>query len=145
MTEFVMRDLEDYLYLKDLVNDFGGEKDFRIFVPMEIKQPTLIPGIYMTSGRDRIMIECKLDTTEESLYRLDEGYKVRLIPADDNLRPFIASWLVYQSDLLHMIKCDDWAFVKLPGEKVKFIEWNEYITPLAYIHHEGQIIVKEDN
>lgn len=139
-----MKDIQDYIYLKDIVNDFGGEKDFRIFVPMEIKEPTLIPGIYMTSGK-RVMIECKLDTTEESLYRLDEGYKVRLIPVNDNLRPFIASWLIYQNDLMQMIQHDDYAFIKLPGEKIKFIEWNEYITPLAYIHHEGQIIVKEDN
>lgn len=145
MAESVMKDIQDYIYLKDLVNDFGGEKDFRIFVPMEIKQPTLIPGVYITSG-NRVMIECKLDTTEkESLYRLDGGYKVRLIPVDDNLRPFIASWLVYQDDLMQMIQHDDFAFVKLPGERVEFIEWDEYITPLAYIHHEGQIIIEEDN
>ena len=140
-----MKDIQDYIYFKDLVNDFGGEEDFRIFVPMETKEPTLIPGLYMTSSNnDRVMIECKLDMTEQSLYRLDEGYKVRLIPADDNLRPFIASWLVYQSALMHMIQHDDFAFVKFPGDKVKFIEWDEYITPLAYIRHKGQVIVKED-
>jgi len=140
-----MKDIAEYIYFKDLVNDFGGEENFRIFVPMETKEPTLIPGLYITSSsNDRVMIECKLDTTEQSLYRLDEGYKVRLIPADDTLRPFIASWLVYQSDLMQMIQHDDFAFVKFPGDKVKFIEWDEYITPLAYIRHKGQVIVKED-
>ena len=97
-----MRNLEDYVYLKDLVADCGGIEKFRFFGHLNSDD----------------WVECKIedDTSAGDLYTLEHGYKVHIVPAYDNR---YAGYRFYQSDLLSMIKSGCFILKTAEGQHIE--------------------------
>lgn len=135
-----MKDLNTYCYLKDLVNDCGGIEKFRFFGHLD-KYDMVTPfGFAFTSYSDD-WVECKIedDTSCGDLYTLDHGYKVKVVPVNDNR---YAGRLFYQSDLISMIK--EGCFILKTGEwdHIEEREGMECIGCNAYLVHHWSEVVK---
>ena len=130
------KDLSNYFDLRELVKDCGGIEKFRFFGHLD--KPA---GLFFCEYSDD-WVECKLedDRSHGDLFTLDNGYKVKAVPAKDMRytgRHF------YQSDLLSMIK--DGHFILKTGDGDHIVE-REGIEPLcgkAYLYHRWQEVVKE--
>ena len=130
------KDLSNYFDLRELVKDCGDIEKFRFFGHLD--KPA---GLFFCEYSDD-WVECKLedDRSHGDLFTLDNGYKVKVVPAKDMRytgRHF------YQSDLLSMIK--DGHFILKTGDGDHIVE-REGIEPLcgkAYLYHRWQEVVKE--
>lgn len=138
-----MKDLNTYCYLKDLVNDCGGVEKFRFFGHLD-KYDMVTPfGFALTSYSDD-WVECKIedDTSCGDLYTLDHGYKVKVVPANDNR---YAGRLFYQSDLISMIQ--EGCFILKTGEE-DHIEDREGMECIGYntylVHHWSEVVQSKE-
>lgn len=97
-----MKNLEEYIDLKDLVYDCGGIKKFRFFGHLN-KYTMMTPFGFALSENSDDWVECKIedDTSAGDLYTLEHGYKVHVEPAHDAR---YAGRTFYQSDLLCMLQ-----------------------------------------
>ena len=135
-----MKDLNTYCYLKDLVNDCGGIEKFRFFGHLD-KYDMVTPfGFSLTSYSDD-WVECKIedDTSCGDLYTLDHGYKVKVVPVNDNR---YASRLFYQYDLLSMIKEGCFILKTGEGDHIEDREGMECIGCNTYLVHHWSEVVK---
>lgn len=135
-----MKDLSTYYYLKDLVNDCGGIEKFRFFGHLN-KYDMVTPfGFALTSYSDD-WVECKIedDTSRGDLYTLDHGYKIKVVPVNDNR---YASRLFYQSDLISMIKEGCFILKTGEGDHIEDREGMEYIGCNTYLVHHWSEVVK---
>ena len=135
-----MRNLEDYIYLKDLVADCGGIEKFRFFGHLN-KRTMMTPFGFGFSEDSDDWVECKIedDTSAGDLYTLEHGYKVCIVPVYDNRyteRKF------YQSDLLSMIKSR--CFILKTGEDqhIEEKEGFEHLCGDVYLHHHWSEVVE---
>ena len=96
-----MRNLEDYIYLKDLVADCGGIEKFRFFGHLN-KCIMMKPFSFILSENSNDWVECKIegDTSTGDFHTLEYD-KVYIIPVYDNR---YAGCRFYQETLLSMIK-----------------------------------------
>lgn len=136
-----MKELKEYTYLKDLVNDCGGIENFRFFGHLN-KYDFITPfGFALTSYSDD-WVECKIeeDTSTDSLYTLEGGYKVRIVPAYDDR---YAGYEFYQSDLLSMIKGGNFILKTDENQHIVEKEGYEHLCGNAYLHHYWSEIVGE--
>lgn len=138
-----MKDLNTYCYLKDLVNDCGGIEKFRFFGHLD-KYDMVTPfGFALTSYSDD-WVECKIedDTSLGDLYTLDHGYKVKVVPVNDNR---YAGRLFYQSDLISMIQ--EGVFILKTGEE-DHIEDREGMECIGYntylVHHWSEVVKSKE-
>ena len=135
-----MRDLEDYIYLKDLVADCGGIEKFRFFGHLN-KHTIMTPFGFGLSEYSDDWVECKIedDTSAGDLYTLEHGYKVRIVPVYDNRyteRKF------YQSDLLSMIKSRCFILKTSEDQHIEEKDGLEYLCGDVYLHHYWSEIVE---
>lgn len=136
-----MKDLNKYIYLKDLVEDCGGIENFRFFGHLN-KYDMITPfGFALTSHSDD-WVECKIedDTSYGDLYTLAHGYKVNIVPVNDKR---YASHLFYQSDLLSMLKSGCFILKTGEGDHVEEKQGNEHLFGAVYIHHTWNEVCKE--
>lgn len=138
----MMKNLEKYIYLKDLVTDCGGIEKFRFFGHLD-KYSMMTPfGFGFTSYSDD-WVECKIedDTSCGDLYTLDYGYKVNIVPVYDNR---YAGRKFYQSDLLSMLK--DSYFILKTNKNSHIVEKEglEHLCGKAYLYHQWSEIVGEE-
>ena len=135
-----MKDLSTYCYLKDLVNDCGGIEKFRFFGHLD-KYDMVTPfGFALTSYSDD-WVECKIedDTSCGDLYTLDHGYKIKVVPVNDNR---YAGRHFYQSDLISMIKEGCFILKTGEGDHIEDREGMERIGYNAYLVHHWSEVVK---
>lgn len=132
----MIKDLNNYFDLRELVKDCGGIEKFRFFG--HLNKPA---GLFLSEYSDD-WVECKLenDYSYGDLYTLEHGYKVKVIPAYDKRyygRHF------YQSDLLSMIQ--DGCFILKTGDGDHIVkrEGIELLYGSAYLYHCWQEVVKE--
>ena len=136
-----MKNLNEYIYLKDLVADCGGIEKFRFFGHLN-KYDFMAPfGFGFTSPSDD-WVECKIDddTSCGDLYTLEHGYKVNIVPAYNNR---YASYRFYQSDLLSMLK--DGCFILKTNEEshIEEKEGLEHLCGDAYLYHQWQEVMND--
>ena len=138
-----MKDLNTYCYLKDLVNDCGGIEKFRFFGHLD-KYDMVTPfGFALTSYSDD-WVECKIedDTSCGDLYTLDHGYKVKVVPVNDNR---YASRLFYQSDLISMIQEGCFILKTGEGDHIEDREGMECIGCNTYlVHHWSEVVQSKE-
>ena len=128
-----MKNLKDYIYLKDLVADCGGIEKFRFFGHLD-KYTLATPFGFALSENSDDWVECKIedDTSAGDLYTLARGYKVRIAPANDHR---YASRLFYQSDLLSMLKEGCFLLKTSDNQHIEEKEGFEHLYGNAYVHH----------
>lgn len=134
-----MKNLKDYIYLKDLVADCGGIENFRFFGHLN-KYETITPfGFAITSCSDD-WVECKIqdDFSYGNLYTLEYGYKVNIVPVNS---PCYANEKVYQSDLLSMLKSGRFILKTNDSSHIEEKEGLWHLCREAYIHHTWSEIV----
>lgn len=135
-----MRNLEDYIYLKDLVADCGGIEKFRFFGHLN-KRTIMTPFGFGLSEDSDDWVECKIedDTSAGDLYTLEHGYKVYIVPAYDNR---YAGRRFYQSDLLSMIKSRCFILKTDENQNIEEKEGLEHLCGDVYLHHHWSEIVE---
>ena len=137
-----MKNLNEYIYLKDLVADCGGIEKFRFFGHLYKFSGSMLPfgGYAITSWSDG-WVECKIedDFSCGDLYTLDGGYKVKVVPV--NSTASYASRKFYQEDLLHSLQIG--YFILKTNEEAHIEEKNglEHLCGDAYIYHKWQEVV----
>lgn len=136
----VMRNLEEYIYLKDLVADCGGIEKFRFFGHLN-KYTIMTPFGFALSEDSDDWVECKIedDTSAGDLYTLEHGYKVNIIPVSDNR---YAGHRFYQSDLLSMLKSGYFILKTAKGQHIEEIEGYEHLCGDVYLHHHWSEVVE---
>lgn len=135
-----MRNLEDYIYLKDLVADCGGIEKFRFFGYLN-KRTIMTPFGFGLSEDSDDWVECKIedDTSAGDLYTLEHGYKVYIVPAYDNR---YAGRRFYQSDLLSMIKSRCFILKTDENQNIEEKEGLEHLCGDVYLHHYWSEIIE---
>ena len=135
-----MRDLEDYIYLKDLVADCGGIEKFRFFGHLN-KRTIMTPFGFGLSEDSDDWVECKIedDTSAGDLYTLEHGYKVYIVPVYDNR---YAGRRFYQSDLLSMIKSRCFILKTGKDQHTEEKEGFEHLCGDVYLHHHWSEVVE---
>ena len=135
-----MRNLEDYIYLKDLVADCGGIEKFRFFGHLN-KRTIMTPFGFGLSEDSDDWVECKIedDTSAGDLYTLEHGYKVYIVPVYDNR---YAGRRFYQSDLLSMIKSRCFILKTDENQNIEEKEGLEHLCGDVYLHHYWSEIVE---
>ena len=135
-----MRDLEDYIYLKDLVADCGGIEKFRFFGHLN-KRTIMTPFGFGLSEDSDDWVECKIedDTSAGDLYTLEHGYKVYIVPVYDNR---YTGRRFYQSDLLSMIKSRCFILKTDENQNIEEKEGFEHLCGDVYLHHHWSEIVE---
>ena len=134
-----MKNLEEYIDLRDLVYDCGGIEKFRFFGHLN-KYDIITPfGFALTSYSDE-WVECKIedDTSAGDLYTLDYGYKVNVKPAHDAR---YASRRFYQSDLLGMLQSGCYIIKTSKDQHIEEREGYEHLCGKVYVHHHWSEIV----
>ena len=137
-----MKNLEEYIYLKDLVADCGGIENFRFFGHLN-KYDLITPFGFALSSYSDDWVECKIedDPSAGDLYTLEHGYKVNIVPANDNR---YAGYKFYQSDLLSMLKEGCFILKTSDEQHIEEKEGYEYLCGSAYLHHQWSEIVSEE-
>ena len=130
------KDLSNYFDLRELVKDCGGIEKFRFFGHLDK------PACLFFCEYSDDWVECKLedDRSHGDLFTLDNGYKVKVVPAKDMRytgRHF------YQSDLLSMIKYGHFILKTGDGDHIVEREGIEPLCGKAYLYHRWQEVVKE--
>ena len=135
-----MKNLEEYIYLKDLVRDCGGVDKFRFFGHLDTYTAITPFGFALSSYSDD-WVECKIedDTSAGDLYTLEHGYKVYIVPAYDNR---YAGRRFYQSDLLSMIKSRCFILKTDENQNIEEKEGLEHLCGDVYLHHYWSEIVE---
>ena len=135
-----MKDLSTYCYLKDLVNDCGGIEKFRFFGHLD-KYDMVTPFGFALASYSDDWVECKIedDTSCGDLYTLDHGYKIKVVPVNDNR---YAGRHFYQSDLISMIKKGCFILKTGEGDHIEDREGMERIGYNAYLVHHWSEVVK---
>ena len=135
-----MKNLEDYVYLKDLVADCGGIEKFRFFGHLN-KYITMTPFSFILSENSDDWVECKIegDTSAGDLYTLEHGYKVRIVPVYDDR---YAGRRFYQDTLLSMIKSRYFILKTSEDQHIEEREGFEHLCGDAYLRHCWQEIVE---
>ena len=135
-----MKNLNEYIYLKDLVADCGGIEKFRFFGHLD-KYDLITPFGFGLSSYSDDWVECKIedDTSCGDLYTLAHGYKVRIAPANDHR---YASRLFYQSDLLNMLKSGRFILKTAESQHIEEREGFEHLYGGAYLHHHWSEVVE---
>ena len=134
-----MKNLNEYIYLKDLVADCGGIEKFRFFGHLD-KRDFMTPfGFGLASPSDD-WVECKIedDTSCGDLYTLEHGYKVNIVPINDNR---YASHRFYQSDLLSMLQRGCFILKTSKNAHIEEKEGLEYLCGDAYLYHHWSEVV----
>ena len=136
-----MKNLKDYIYLKDLVADCGGIEKFRFFGHLD-KYALVTPFGFALSENSDDWVECKIedDTSAGDLYTLEHGYKVHIVPAYDNR---YAGYRFYQSDLLSMIQSGYFILKTAEGQHIEEREGFEHLYGGAYLHHHWEEVVEQ--
>ena len=136
-----MKNLNEYIYLKDLVDDCGGIEKFRFFGHLYKFSGSMLPfgGYAITSWSDG-WVECKIedDFSCGDLYTLDGGYKVKVVPVNSTA---YASRKFYQEDLLHSLQI---GYFILKTNKEAHIEEKDGLEHLcgdAYLYHKWQEVI----
>ena len=134
-----MKNLEEYIYLKDLVRDCGGVDKFRFFGHLDTYTATTPFGFALSSYSDD-WVECKIedDTSAGDLHTLEHGYKVKVVPVNDNR---YAGQRFYQSDLISLIKKGVFILKTADDQHIEENEGIEHICGSAFIHHHWYEIV----
>ena len=134
-----MKNLNEYIYLKDLVADCGGIEKFRFFGHLD-KRDFMTPfGFGLASPSDD-WVECKIedDTSCGDLYTLEHGYKVNIVPAYDNR---YVSYRFYQSDLLSMLQDGCFILKTNDNSHIEEKEGLEHLYGDAYLYHQWSEVV----
>ena len=128
-----MKNLEEYIHLKDLVRDCGGIDKFRFFGHLDTYTAITPFGFALSSYSDD-WVECKIedDTSAGDLYTLEHGYKVKVVPVNDNR---YAGRRFYQSDLIKMIKEGVYILKTSDDQHIEENEGIEHICGSAFIYH----------
>ena len=136
-----MKNINEYIYLKDLVADCGGIEKFRFFGHLYKFSGSMLPfgGCAITSWSDG-WVECKIenDSSCGDLYTLEGEYKVNVVPVNSTA---YASRKFYQEDLLHSLQIG--YFILKTNEKAHIEEKDglEYLCGDAYIYHKWQEVI----
>ena len=89
--------------LQELVHGHGGIANVTFIVPMRpVRRAWLIA--YTTSEDEYVSVEMRIEEGEDDLYNLDSHYKVKLVPATEELKECFGYETFYQSDLMSMIQ-----------------------------------------
>lgn len=90
-------------------------------------------GFGITSG-NRSWVECEIS---EHKYKLEENYKVTLVPLDKRF----AAHDFYVNDFELLLK--DGSILEKTNENqhVEFVSWLENLTPTVNVEHTGYIVV----
>lgn len=134
-----MKNLNEYIYLKDLVADCGGIEKFRFFGHLD-KRDFMTPfGFGLASPSDD-WVECKIedDTSCGDLYTLEHGYKVNIVPVNDNR---YARERFYQSDLLSNLKSGHFIIKTSENAHIEEKEGIEHLCGDAYLYHQWSEVV----
>ena len=136
-----MRNLDEYISLKDLVADCGGIEKFRFFGHLN-KYTIMTPFGFALSEDSDDWVECKIedDTSAGDLYTLEHGYKVNIIPVSDNR---YAGHRFYQSDLLSMLKSGCFILKTAKGQHIEEREGYEHLCGDVYLHHHWSEVVEQ--
>ena len=134
-----MKNLNEYIYLKDLVADCGGIEKFRFFGHLD-KYDFITPFGFGLSSYSDDWVECKIedDTSCGDLYTLDGGYKVSVVPVNDNR---YARERFYQEDLLSNLKSGHFIIKTSKNAHIEEKEGFEHLCGNAYLYHQWTEIV----
>ena len=134
-----MRNLEDYIYLKDLVADCGGIEKFRFFGHLN-KYIMMTPFSSILSENSDDWVECKIedDTSTWDFHALEYA-KVYIVPVYDNR---YAGRRFYQDTLLSMIKSRYFILKTDENQHIEEREGFEHLCGDVYLHHYWQEIVE---
>lgn len=134
-----MRNLEDYVYLKDLVTDCGGIEKFRFFGHLR-KYSMMTPFGFGLSEDSDDWVECKIkeDTFTGDFHTLEYD-KVYIVPVYDNR---YAGRRFYQDTLLSMIKSRYFILKTNEDQHIEEREGLEHLYGDVYLHHYWQEIVE---
>ena len=136
-----MKNIEEYIYLKDLVRDCGGVDKFRFFGHLD-RYTAITPFGFALSSYSDDWGECKIegDTSAGDLYILEHGYKVKVVPVNDNR---YAGRRFYQSDLISLIKKGVFILKTSDDQHLKENEGIEHVCGSAFIYHHWYEIVND--
>ena len=134
-----MRNLEDYMYLKDLVADCGGIEKFRFFGHLN-KYIMMTPFSFILSENSDDWVECKIeeDTSTGDFHTLEYD-KIYIVPVYDNR---YAGRRFYQDTLLSMIKSRYFILKTSEDQHIEEREGFEHLCGDVYLHHYWQEIVE---
>lgn len=136
-----MKNLNEYIYLKDLITDFGGIEKFRFFGHLYKFSGRMLPfgGYAITSWSDG-WVECKIedDFSCGDLYTLDGGYKVKVVPVNSTA---YASRKFYQGDLLSNLKSGHFIIKNSENAHIEEKEGLEHLCGDAYLYHQWAEVV----
>ena len=136
-----MKNLNEYIYLKDLVADCGGIEKFRFFGHLYKFSGSMLPfgGWAITSWSDD-WVECKIenDSSCGDLYTLDGGYKVKVVPVNSTA---YASRKFYQEDLLHSLQIGYFILKTNEEAHIEEKEGLEHLCGNAYLYHQWAEVV----
>ena len=136
-----MKNLNEYIYLKDLVADCGGIEKFRFFGHLYKFSGRMLPfvGYAITSWSDG-WVECKIedDFSCGDLYTLDGGYKVSVVPVNDNR---YARERFYQEDLLSNLKSGHFIIKTSENAHIEEKEGLEHLCGDAYLYHQWAEVI----
>ena len=159
-----MKNIEEYIYLKDLVRDCGGIDKFRFFGHLDKyidKYTAITPFGFALSSYSDDWVECEIEgdtsagdlyTLEHGyddwveckiagdLYTLEHGYKVKVVPVNDNR---YAGRRFYQSDLISLIKKGVFILKTSDDQHIEENEGIEHICGSAFIYHHWYEIVND--
>jgi len=130
-----MNKLNDF---QKLVYEHGGPEKVRIWIRLP-KRAHNIFGEFFYNPSNTSLCEARISTDKNDWYSFDNGYRVRLIPCDNDHHDQI----FYMNDLYHMYIYDEGVWkIKEDDEFIQPIEMLERITDSAYIVHTGEYICR---
>ena len=108
-------------------------KDSHYFCQMETFDVITPFGFGITSGK-KSWTEC---VVSEHRYRLEDNYKISLVPID----PRFAGRDFYICDFESLL--EDGLILEKTNENqhIEFVSWTEELTPTVYVEHSGYVVV----
>lgn len=114
-------------------------KDARFFSQEESYSPIPILGVSI-SNNDYTWRLCKIVDSEEELYSIDHGYKLRFEICDGS---GYGGTMYYQCDFLSLLKSGHIVYVKDGSNiHVENIKWAEPLSDNTFVIHEADILVE---
>ena len=120
-----------------LVYENGGPEKVRIWIRLPKRERNIL-GEFFYNPTNRSLCEARISTDKNDWYSFDNGYRVRLIPCDDNHHDQI----FYMDDLYGLYNYDEGWRIKEDGEFIQPVETLEKVTNSAYIVHLGEYICR---